>query len=174
MGCTSEQFRLAMRRFPASVCVIAAGEAPRRVGLTATAVCSLSAVPPQILVCLNAETGTCKAIREGGTFSVNMLTSDQLGLARRFAGIEGGAVGEERFEAGVWRNGANRAPVLNNAMMTFECRMVTNHAVATHVILIGEVLDIPENDQDDALLYRSGSFGVWAPLPETATAGAGA
>ncbi|MEP9398798.1 flavin reductase family protein [Mesorhizobium sp. KR2-14] len=168
MSCTSEQFRLAMRRFPASVCVIATGEAPNRVGLTATAVCSLSAAPPQILVCLNAETGTCKAIREGRTFSVNMLTSEQLGLARRFAGIEGGAIGEERFEAGAWRKGANGAPVLNDAMMTFECRLVTSHAVATHVILIGEVLDIPENDHDDALLYRSGAFGTWAPLPEAA------
>jgi flavin reductase (DIM6/NTAB) family NADH-FMN oxidoreductase RutF len=169
MGCTPEQFRLAMRRFAASVCVIATGKVPNRVGLTATAVCSLSVSPPQILVCLNAETGTCKAVREERTFSINLLTSEQLGLARRFAGIEGSAIGEERFDAGRWRPGASGAPVLDGAMITFECRLMASHAVATHVILIGEVVDIPENDHDDALLYRSGSFGTWAPLQEAVT-----
>lgn len=170
MGCTSEQFRLAMRRLPASVAIIATGQAASRVGLTATAVCSLSTTPPQILACLNAETGTCKAIRESRTFSVNLLTSEQLGLARRFAGLDGNAVGEERFAAGSWRQGSNGAPVLDGALMTLECRLVTAYAVATHSILIGGVLDIPENDNNGALLYQSGMFGTWIPLPDAVNA----
>lgn len=168
MGCTSEQFRLAMRKFPASVSIIATGEAPNRVGLTATAVCSLSTTPPQVLVCLNAETGTCKAIRESRTFSVNMLMSGQLELARRFAGLEGNAIGDKRFEVGPWRQGSNGAPVLDDAMMVLECRLVTAYTEATHIILIGAVLEIPENDNDGALLYRSGAFGTWVPLPDMA------
>ena len=55
-------FRAAMARFPGAVTLVTArtpgGE---RRGITATAVCSVTADPPSLLVCLNARTGTCAA-----------------------------------------------------------------------------------------------------------------
>jgi flavin reductase (DIM6/NTAB) family NADH-FMN oxidoreductase RutF len=167
MHCDPDQFRAAMRRFPASVCIVTTGASPSRNGLTATAVCSLSASPPQILACLNLETGTCRAIQANQRFAVNVLKPSHISIARRFAGMDG-AVGEQRFLQGCWRDGQSGSPILADALLVLECSLSTFHAVNTHTILIGEVLNIPNKDGEEALLYRNGSFGSWAPVHEEA------
>jgi flavin reductase len=164
MHCDPDEFRAAMRRFPASVCIVTTGTAPARNGLTATAICSLSTAPPQILVCLNVETGTCKAIQANQCFAVNVLKSAHIAIARRFAGMADGAIGEQRFLEGAWQNGAFGAPVLADALLVLECSLNRFHGASTHNILIGQVLNIPNNQDEDALLYRNGAFGSWSPL----------
>lgn len=168
MHCDPEQFRAAMRLFPASVCIVSTGAAPFRNGLTATAVCSLSASPPQILVCLNLETGTCRAIQANQRFAVSVLKPGHISIARRFAGIEEGAVGEQRFLQGRWGEGEFGSPVLADALLVLECTLSTFHAASTHTILIGQVLNIPNKGSEEALLYRNGAFGFWAPVDEDA------
>jgi len=164
MACTSQDFRLAMRRFPAGVAIVAAGAKPYRAGMTATAICSLSADPPQVLACLNQRTMTMRTIGQCRSFSINLLNTGQLPLARIFAGLEGEAAGEEKFTKGAWRDGSSGAPILIDAVLTLECALVTSYAASTHNIVIGKVLDIPGNAAEDALLYRSGAFGRWADL----------
>ena len=56
-------FRAAMARFPGAVTIVTARDGDERRGITATAVCSVSAEPPSLLVCLNKRTGTCAAVR---------------------------------------------------------------------------------------------------------------
>jgi flavin reductase (DIM6/NTAB) family NADH-FMN oxidoreductase RutF len=64
MGIDHATFRAAMARFPGAVTIITARQGTERRGITATAVCSVSAEPPSLLVCVNRKTGTCAAIRE--------------------------------------------------------------------------------------------------------------
>ncbi|WP_342639991.1 flavin reductase family protein [Rhodoligotrophos ferricapiens] len=162
--CDPEHFRSAMRYFPASVCVITTGTAPNRSGLTATAVCSLSMAPPRILVCLNAETTTCKAIQANTRFAVNVLSQNHIELARCFGGIGQAPAGEQRFSQGCWRDGAFGVPVLDDALHVLECGLIRCHEAGTHNILVGQVLHVPKQGQHEALLYRNGTFGSWAPL----------
>lgn len=162
MLCTSHDFKTAMRLFPASVAVIATGVAPNRVGMTATAVCSLSAEPPQVLVCLNGQTATSYAIRENGSFSVNLLADVQAGLARRFAGMDG-AVGDAKFANDDWETGALGVPILATALQSFACRMVRIHKEGTHFIVVGRVERLVIGQRDQALIYRDGAFGTFAP-----------
>lgn len=164
MSCAGpDDFRRAMRLMPASVTIVAAGAAPHRSGLTATAVCSLSAEPPQILACLNARSGTCRRIREGGLFSVNVLDQGHRALAEHFAGA-GGASGEERFRFGDWREGPRGAPVLADCVVSLECVLVDAIPAATHFIMIGQVLDLKAAGPAGALIYRDGQFGTWMAL----------
>lgn len=166
MTCTPDDFRSAMRRFPASVAIVATGRAPYRAGMTATAICSLSADPPQLLVCLNQRTTTCRTVQQCRTFSINLLTTSQLPLARIFAGLGGEAVAEEKFDAGNWLEGSSGAPILEAAVLTLECALVTSHAASTHNIFIGKVLEISGQVAEDALIYRSGVFGTWTGLAQ--------
>ena len=46
-------FKKGMRHLAASVTLITTRHRDRRGGLTATAVCSVSAEPPQLLICVN-------------------------------------------------------------------------------------------------------------------------
>src|SRR3990167_7561227 len=88
------QFRAAMARFPGAVTIVTALSGSERRGITATAVCSVTADPPSLLVCLNRKTGTCAAVRESGMFNVNLLPDAASPIALRFAGA-GGVTGEE-------------------------------------------------------------------------------
>ena len=164
MSCTSDDFRLAMRRFPSGVAIVATGAWPQRAGMTATAICSLSADPPQVLACLNQRTMTCRTLQHCRSFSINLLNTSQLPLARLFAGLAGEAAGEEKFTAGDWRQGASGAPVLETAVLTLECALVAAHEAGTHNIFIGKVLEISGQLAEEALIYRSGVFGKWTDL----------
>lgn len=167
MTCSSDDFRAAMRRFPSGVAIVAAGAAPRRAGMTATAICSLSADPPQVLACLNRSSSTSRAVEEARFFSINLLATSQLALARIFAGLEEGVSADQKFAAGVWCSGITGAPILTDAVLSFECALVTAHKASTHNIVIGEVMRITGEVAEDALIYRSGAFGRWTGLAAT-------
>lgn len=168
MLCSSDEFRAAMRLFPASVAVIATGRAPSREGMTATALCSLSVDPPQVLVCLNALSATTHAVRRNGLFSVNILSDGQSDVARRFAGIDG-AAGDSKFKMGEWKIGTQGAPILASAMQSFECRVGDLHSSATHVIVVGEVQGLALGPAKEALIYQGGIFGTFAPFSRSET-----
>ena len=52
-----EDFKEGMRQLAAGVTIVTTAVGERRNGLTATAVCSLSAEPPMLLACVNREAG---------------------------------------------------------------------------------------------------------------------
>ncbi len=62
-------------RLPATaVTVIATGEGDARMGLTTSAICSLSDAPPMIPACINRRSPVPEPIRANGCFSANFLT----------------------------------------------------------------------------------------------------
>jgi flavin reductase (DIM6/NTAB) family NADH-FMN oxidoreductase RutF len=80
---SSDTFRLGMRRLAGGVTVVTSTDnAGAPVGITATAVCSLSAAPPTLLVCANRRGTIAKSVGFGGRFCVNLLASDQADIAR--------------------------------------------------------------------------------------------
>src|SRR5246127_1155804 len=86
---SAEDFRLAMRRLAGGVSIISGAGPDGPLGVTATAVTSLTAEPPSILCCLNRSLELEAAVKETGRFAVNMLRTDHHDLAERFAGMHG-------------------------------------------------------------------------------------
>src|SRR6266849_7177996 len=66
-------FRQGMRQLVGGVTLITTHYAGRNVGLTATAVCSLSATPPRLIVCVNSKGATYKALCASRRMGVNVL-----------------------------------------------------------------------------------------------------
>lgn len=161
-----DAFRQAMRRFAASVSIITAGRPGRRLGITATAVCSLTAEPPQILSCVNQNSPIESVIRETGRFAINVLGSHQRAVADVFSGATGHR-GEERFLQHSWLDGDYGVPVLDEALATFQCELVTAHPTSTHSILIGRVLDVRLEGSPSALIYQDGAYGMHIALNQT-------
>jgi flavin reductase (DIM6/NTAB) family NADH-FMN oxidoreductase RutF len=162
----AESFKSGMRHLAAHVCLITT-EVPggERQGLTATAVCSVSADPPTLLCCVNRQIASFAAIRESGIFAVNVLGVQDLELAERFATSE--IQGEARFDIGEWIALLTGAPVLESALATFDCRLTRLEEVATHGILFGEIQAIRSRASiAEPLLYAHGTFGGFAPLAE--------
>lgn len=155
-------FRAAMARFPGAVTIITTRFAGERLGITATAVCSVTADPPSLLVCVNRATGTCHGIAETGLFNVNLLPDPSHDLAMRFAGA-GGATGEAKFDMGDWQEDARGLPVLADARLAFGCEVTAAVQAGTHQVFIGRIVAI-HHGEGAALVYEQARFHRLAPI----------
>ena len=131
-----EQFRLGMRSLAGAVNIVTTAHAGHRHGMTATAVCSATAEPPTVLVCLNRHTTTHGAVAKSGVFCVNVLRAEDWELSTAFSGAQ---PGDARFRSRDWTRLSTGAPVLIEALASFDCRVVKSLAHGTHTVLLGEV-----------------------------------
>lgn len=158
-----DQFRSAMARFPGAVTIVTARTASgERRGITATAVCSVTADPPSVLVCLNQATGTCAAVEETGRFAINLLADCEGDLAMHFAGM-GGVTGEEKFRSGNWNDDADAPPLLTSARVAMSCEVTSSVQAGTHRIFIGQITGLAHGD-GAALIYEQSRFHRLSPL----------
>src|SRR6266852_5358763 len=81
----AERYRDAMRRVPTAVTIVTSLFEDEANGLTATAVCSVSADPPQVLICVNREATAHSLIVRSRGFVVNFLSEEHEERARRFS-----------------------------------------------------------------------------------------
>jgi len=166
-------FKKGMRHLAASVTLITTRHDGNRGGLTATAVCSVSADPPQILVCVNKSASAHDPIGEAGIFCVNILSPGHRKIAERFAGMDG-VEGDERFhDIGEWSVLATGAPVLHGCPVSFDCKLVSRLSAGTHTIYIGEIVDLRLDATATPLLYADGNFVHGEALKHAAAALAG-
>lgn len=153
---SAARFKQAMSLLTAGVTVITSAEgdgAP--CGMTATAVCSLSADPPSLLVAVNRQTRTFQAIRNSRRFAVNLLHEEQRGIADRFAAhADSPAAAAAQFlDGGLWRSRSDGVPVLQDALASFLCDVVQWSETKTHMVFFGLVRDIGTREDAGPLLY---------------------
>ena len=150
-----DAYRAAMRFVPAAVTIITAHHDGKRNGLTATAVASVSADPPQLLICVNRQASAEPLIAESGRFAVNVLAREHRESADRFS--QSTLSSGERFEAHRWIDLPSGVPALADAIAVFECRIVQHSLLGTHSLFIGEVVGIRTAD-GEPLLYHDGRY----------------
>lgn len=151
----ADEFRAAMREIPSVVTIVTTSVHGIRHGLTATAVASVSADPPQVLVCAHRATRSAVAISAAGRFGLNFLGADHAELAEAFAAPT--ADPENRFRRARWKAGPSGTPLLVDALVAFECLVVNEIASGTHLILVGQVADV-RCREGRALIYQRGAF----------------
>ncbi|WP_312241615.1 flavin reductase family protein [Pantoea sp.] len=145
-----------MRMFAAGVCLITARRNGEPGGMIATAVTSVSAEPPTLLVCVNRNASMFGIIQETGHFCVNVLTKEAVALVGTFSSA---ARREERFQSGEWMTAANGSPVCAEALVSFECRLEKMVDWHTHAIFLGEVTSVSHPRANAApLLYMDRRF----------------
>lgn len=149
-------FAQAMRQHVSSVCVITTKLDGQRFGLTATAVSSVSAQPPRVLVCVNKSSFTHSKIAEAGIFCVNVLSETQDVVAKAFAGMLGSSV--DRFGAAKWTEIRTGAPALVGAAAAFDCVLFQTLDQSTHSIFLGDVVGVSSHAGLESLLYASRKF----------------
>jgi flavin reductase len=169
----SAEYKLGMRSLAGAVNIITSLAGGKPCGMTATAVCSAAAEPPTVLVCINQLTATHQAIAGSGVFCVNVLRHEDRELSTLFSGANGGQMrGEARFRNGQWTQLATGAPVLQGALVSFDCRVVNRLVHGTHTIFLGEVQRLQIGRKGKPLLYSDGQYAKLAslahgePLPE--------
>jgi flavin reductase (DIM6/NTAB) family NADH-FMN oxidoreductase RutF len=149
-------FVSAMGQHVSSVCVITSAQNGKRVGLTATAMSSVCAEPPRLLVCVNKSGASHEMIAAAGTFCVNVLAEAQDKVAKAFAGMMGKDF--DRFSVGEWDELVTGAPALVNATAVFDCEVKQVIDQFSHSIFIGQVLAARHMKNQDTLLYGARRF----------------
>ena len=150
------EFISAMGQHVSSVCVITSAQNGKRVGLTATAMSSVCADPPRLLVCVNKSGVSHEMITSTGTFCVNVLAEAQDKVAKAFAGMMGKDF--DRFSVGEWDEMVSSAPALKHATAVFDCEVKQVIEQFSHSIFIGEVLAARHARGQDTLLYGARRF----------------
>lgn len=154
----------AMGRVVSSVTIVTTDGPAGRLGVTVSAMSSVSADPPLILACINRRSPACRAVAENRVFGVNVLASEQRHIAQTFAGRpEQGRPFD--FDCARWRIHVTGAPILEGAVATFDCRLLTSYDAGTHRIFIGEVVEATAGP-GEPLLYGHRRYGRRVPLPE--------
>lgn len=163
MPVAAGDFRSAMRRFAGAVSIVSGAGPTGPLGVTATAVNSLSAEPPSLICCLNRVLELESAIRTTGSFAINVLRTDHQSLAKRFAGMDG-VRGTAKFDQGEWTHLPSSVPTLVDSLASFDCRVTQIVEVGTHSIFVGLVDGICVGEHGTPLVYCDGAFASLTPL----------
>jgi flavin reductase (DIM6/NTAB) family NADH-FMN oxidoreductase RutF len=127
------------RRIASGVHVVGVAAGGRRNGFTAAWVVQLSFQPPLLALSINTGHASYPLLVGGGTFTVNVLERGQLAMARHF-GVQS-ARNVDKLAGARWRATASGAPVLEDCVAYYDCRVVARHPAGDHELVIGEVVD---------------------------------
>ncbi|MCF4165171.1 flavin reductase family protein [Zavarzinia compransoris] len=148
-------FKGAMRRLAATVTVVTTGAGGEHQGMTATAVTSVTADPPALLVCVNQSASMHPSLETGTRFCVNLLNESHAEVAGAFGGK---LQGPERFTAGHWAVNDHGVPYLTDAQANIFCLVDALMIYGTHTIFVGKVDDVRLFGDIAPLIYQDGRF----------------
>lgn len=125
------------------------------IGLTVSAVMSLSLEPPQLGVALENRKYTLRAIEERGEFAVNFLAAEQTELSGRFA-----RPGGDKFADTGWRpSDLLGLPWLSGTRAAAECVVDRLVRCGDHTMVVGHVASAAVTAETTALAYCDRTYG---------------
>jgi flavin reductase (DIM6/NTAB) family NADH-FMN oxidoreductase RutF len=149
-------FRALLSRFPSGVTIVSArDETGRDCGMTVSAFCSVSLVPPLVLVCVDHDATMHAVLMREPDIGISVLSAAQRGLSEHFA--ERDAHGWEEVPH---TRGESGVPLVAGAAATLECRVQQRHEAGDHTVLIAEVLRGSPTDAAPLVYYRGTYAGI--------------
>ncbi len=148
-------FRNAMSLLPTAVNVVTTEGLSGAHGFTASAVCSVTDTPPTLLVCMNTTSRSHGHFMENKILSVNVLGAQHEHISNTFASK---LCSEQRFQQGTWTKLVTGSPVLEDALVSFDCEIEQVQEVGTHSVFICRVVAIKQSEQDESLVYFNRTY----------------
>jgi flavin reductase (DIM6/NTAB) family NADH-FMN oxidoreductase RutF len=157
---TPRHYRDVLGHYPTGVTVVTSiGSAAEPIGMAVGSFTAVSLDPPLVAFLPDRGSSTFPAIREAGTFCVNVLAGGQEELCRSFA-----TKGADRFGGTKWRPAQHTgSPVLEDAVAWIDCEIGDIHDAGDHLIVVGRVLDLHVQTPTLPLLFFQGGYGTFAP-----------
>ena len=150
------EFKNAMSLLSTAVNIITtSGEAGMQ-GFTASAVCSVTDTPPTLLVCMNQASRSHAHFVGNQVLAVNVLSTQHQQISNAFA--SGQLSSEERFNLGEWTTLQTGSPILQDALVSFDCEIQAIQHVGTHSIFMCRVLAVKQSHLENSLVYFNRSY----------------
>lgn len=152
----SAVFRQVLGHFPTGVTAVTAVHDGRPVGMAIGSFTSVSLDPPLVAFLPGKTSGSWQAIREAGSFCVNVMAHDQLEVCGVMA-----SKAEDKFEGVSWRPGPTGSPIIEGSIAYIDCTIDAIHDGGDHDIVVGAVVQLEVLDGRDPLLFYQGSYGTF-------------
>ena len=146
----ADQLRAALAELPKGVTVVTTLGPSGPVGMTTSAVSSLSLAPPLILACLANRSATLEFIRGYGAFAINILAYDGAGTSDAFATRSL----LDRFNE-VAHCVEHGVPILDAALAWISCSLHVTYPGGDHTIVVGHVSASGCRGGDPLVRHRS-------------------
>ena len=152
MAVEKAEFRKVLGAFATGVTIITTRDAQgKHVGMTANAFTSLSLEPPLVLICVDKKADCYACFECTNAFAVNILSTEQEALSKRFA-----TKGVDKFEGVSFHEGVTGSALIDSAIAHLDCRLVSGHEGGDHTIYVGQVESAAAVDADPLLFFRGG------------------
>ncbi len=151
-------YRHILGHYPTGVCVVTARSVDGETsGMVVGSFTSVSLNPPLVAFFPDRSSTSWPKIARVGRFCVNILTSTQGDLCRRFA-----AKGDDKFTAVSHRLSTGGSPVLDDVVAWIDCTVHAVHEAGDHLIVLGRVLEFDVSLGDAPMLFFRGQYGHFA------------
>ena len=124
-------------------------------GMTAAWINQVSSQPPMVSVAVGKSHYTSELISKAKSFSVNILSPNQMELARK-CGFTSGRNQDKLQEEEITYQ-ATGAPILTNCAAYLDCKLSHQFEVGDHILFIGTVIKANIKNQS-VLIFRSSDF----------------
>ena len=153
----------AMGAVATGVTVVATGGAGGQFAQTVSAMSSVSADPPLLLVCLNSRSPINAAISANGVLTVNVLGRQHDHVADTFAGRPWPGKEPWDFTCGEWVDAPSGAPWISDAIARFDCAVHDVVRAGSHLVVIGRVVEVG-SDPGEPLIYSAQTYAKPVPV----------
>jgi flavin reductase (DIM6/NTAB) family NADH-FMN oxidoreductase RutF len=126
-------------------------------GMTAAWVSQVSLKPLLVMVSIAPPRYTHTLIQESGSFAINVLTRDQVELAKRFGYKSGRKI--DKFAGLETITAASGAPILPQAYAYLDLKLVHTFAAGDHTLFVGRVGEAKIlNPESSPLIFKKSDF----------------
>jgi flavin reductase (DIM6/NTAB) family NADH-FMN oxidoreductase RutF len=124
------------KRLTQGVYVVGVAHGEVRNAFTAAWVMQVSFDPLLLALSINPHHSSYRLLKEGRSFSVNVLKKGQLDLAEHY----GGPARADKLAGTEWKTDRLGLPLLREALAWFECQVLSEYPAGDHVLVLGKVI----------------------------------
>jgi flavin reductase (DIM6/NTAB) family NADH-FMN oxidoreductase RutF len=126
-------------------------------GMTAAWVSQVSLNPLLVMVSIAPSRYSHTLIKESGIFAINVLSREQVDLAKRFGYKSGRKI--DKFAGLDYLTASSGAPILPQAYAFLDLKLVQTFTAGDHSLFVGEVLEAKIlHPQSQPLIFKKSDF----------------
>ena len=154
MNFTEYDFKQCLGTFATGVTIVTTIDASFQAqGVTISSFSSLSLDPPMVTFNLGKESYLHSKLLNCDVFAVNILSSGQISLSKKFAESNG-----DRWNGVKYQLGQHGCPILDGAAAFIECITENIYDGGDHSIITGEVINLKVSEHSTPLIYYMGNY----------------
>lgn len=140
----------ALKQLTQGVYVVAVAEGEKANAFTAAWVMQVSFSPVLLAISINPEHYSYQLLKKGKVCSVNVLSQQQTSMAEHFgqSGIK------DKMSLGTWAAALTGAPVLQESLAYFDCKVSHEVSAGDHQLVVCEVLEARQLNVGVAMSYN--------------------